>query len=166
MTVEISSAILDRLMGETIMYDRRETCGILRGWGGRILRADRAINVSPTPFTAFEIDPETLIAACRQARRPSSYDIVGYYHSHPTGDVMPSKRDAELAEPDGKLWLIFSRTRAQIWRATNAGQIFGRFDHVKFDLRVGKHVRQGIDEVRHRDLGRMFDVRFEQGTKL
>lgn len=124
-----------------------EKCGILRGRGQRIIRADRAANVSPTPQHAFEIDPADLIRAYRGARRRNGLDVLGFYHTHPSGDDAPSSTDAACAAPDGKLWLIAAKGKARLWRAVDNGGIHGRFDPVEFDLVVGKRAPERVGGV-------------------
>lgn len=124
-----------------------EKCGILRGRGNRITEAMSARNVSPTPTTAFEIDPAALIRAHQLARRRGGLAIFGYFHTHPVGDASPSSRDAAGAMPDGLLWLIASRTEAKLWRAVDNGVVHGRFDPVVFDLKVGNRCAQRVGGV-------------------
>lgn len=141
-----------------------EKCGILRGRGERITAVDPAENVSDTPEIAFEIDPATLFAAYRAQRRPRALQVLGFYHTHPSGDPDPSPRDADCAAPDGMLWLIATDRLARIWRAVPNGAVHGRFDPVRFDLKVGKSIKTGLLEVRHVDDGRTDDIRFEEPT--
>lgn len=75
-----------------------------------------AANVADKPERWFEIDPATLFAALR-AERGGGPTIAGYWHSHPSGDTMPSATDAKMAAADGKIWLIVSNRAATAWRA-------------------------------------------------
>lgn len=79
-----------------------------------------AANVADGPETRFEIDPAALFAALK-AERAGGPQIVGYWHSHPSGDVRPSETDAAMAARDGKLWLIVANGDAGLWRAAEAG---------------------------------------------
>lgn len=83
-----------------------EACGILLGEGVRILAYRPAINVHPAPRTHFEIDPQALIDAHRDARA-GGYQVLGYFHSHPSGPAQPSATDAAMAANDGSIWAIF-----------------------------------------------------------
>lgn len=150
--VSISSAILLRLMREAWLGERNEICGILLGRGEAILRADRTTNVAATPKTMFEIDPKALIDAYRRARRRAALSVLGYYHSHPGGNPIPSRHDAASAFPDGKLWLIITEGRAQLWRAVLRGELHGRFDPVAIDLIIGKRPPVRVDGVEMRGL--------------
>ncbi|WP_324871461.1 M67 family metallopeptidase [Sphingomonas psychrotolerans] len=90
-------------------------------------------NVAEDPTTRFEIDPAALFAALR-AERAGGPRIVGYWHSHPSGDATPSATDAAMAAPDGKLWLIVAGEAVTLWQAEEAGAVHGRFDAVAIDL--------------------------------
>ena len=169
MTVEISSALIQRIMRSTriaalvdgVIYPPRERCGLLLGRGETITRADETRNVSPTPQTHFEIDPAALLAAHRNARLPGRLEVLGYFHTHLSQSCEPSATDAALAAPDGKLWLIATSETAALWRAVPHGPILGRFEPVTFNLKVGKRLETGIDRIVHPDVGRSFVVRFE-----
>ena len=171
MTVEISSAIIQRIMRSTrvaspsdgVSDAPHERCGLLLGRDQTIIRADETRNVSPTPATHFEIDPAALLAAHRNARLPRSLAVLGYFHTHLTPNCEPSATDAALAAPDGKLWLIVTSRSAALWRATPNGEFFGRFDPVRFNLKVGKRLEMGIDRIVHPDAGKSIEVHFEQG---
>lgn len=113
---------------------RHEICGILRDVDGTIVRADPAANVATDPATRFEIDPAALFAAWRDARRPGSPGVAGWYHSHPSGDPDPSPTDAAQAAADGRLWLILGGRTARLWRAVAQGARYDRFDPVSFRL--------------------------------
>ncbi len=112
----------------------------MRGNGFRIRQLLSSHNVAEDPQRRFEIDPAVLLRCHRLARRPSGLDILGYYHSHPGGSPVPSRTDADMAQPDGKLWLIVTRTEARMWRAVAQGSMYQRFDPVAFDMVAGKRV--------------------------
>ena len=92
----------------------RECCGLLLGRGRRIEEARRAANVAADPARAFEVDPGVLIAAHRAARA-DGLEVVGCYHSHPSGVAEPSARDVEMAAGDGMLWVIVARDEVTGW---------------------------------------------------
>lgn len=139
---EISSALLARLV--RLADHHHEQCGILRGRGQVVRRVDLAANVAANPSIRFEIDPHALIAAHRAARRAGGLDLLGYFHSHPGGDAMPSATDAACAAPDGTLWLIAAHGEARLFRAVPTGALHGRFDPVCFDLVVGKRAPERV----------------------
>ena len=71
----------------------------------RVSQAHATANVHPNPATHFEIDPAALIAA-HKAERAGGPQVIGYYHSHPSGDPVPSSTDRAQAAHDGKVWAI------------------------------------------------------------
>nr|WP_234036251.1 M67 family metallopeptidase [Porphyrobacter sp. YT40] len=93
----------------------REACGILLGTGHRITAAREAANVHPQPRTHFEIDPQALIDAHRQARSGGA-QVLGYFHSHPSGPPEPSATDRACAAGDGKVWAIVAGDDVRLWR--------------------------------------------------
>lgn len=167
MNPEISSALILQIMRSVRVASYRdgrfgrphEKCGILRGRGNRVTAADYADNVSLEPEIAFEIDPAQLLAAYKAQRKARALQILGFYHTHLSDDPTPSVRDAEGAAPDGMLWLIATTLQARLWRAVPNGSIHGRFDPVRFDLRIGKQLSAGLLEVRHVDYGREYEIR-------
>ena len=102
-----------------------EACGLLLGVSGRIDTAQPTRNVSAEPSHSFEIDPAALFAAQR-AEREGSRALIGYYHSHPNGQALPSARDAARAAPDGKLWIIAAGDTLAAYLAGEGGHE-GRF---------------------------------------
>ncbi len=133
---QISSALLAQML--RLADDPFEHCGLLRGRGARVVRIEAARNVAPDPTAHFEIDPAALIAAHRATRRAHALALLGYYHTHPRGDAVPSITDARCAAPDGQIWLIASRQMVRAFRPHSLGAIHGRFDPVPIDLVVGK----------------------------
>lgn len=91
-------------------------------------RASVEANVSDDPTRRFEIDPAALIAALR-AERAGGERVIGYWHSHPSGDATPSATDAAMAAADGKIWVIVAGEAVTAWRAA-AGGLHGRFERV------------------------------------
>lgn len=92
-----------------------EACGILLGEGRRVLRLVQTRNVHRAPQTHFEIDPQALIDAHRAARE-GGLQVLGYFHSHPTGDCHPSAIDRAMAANDGKVWAIAAGGDVMFWR--------------------------------------------------
>jgi proteasome lid subunit RPN8/RPN11 len=81
----------------------RECCGFLVGRGTRVLFAVAAPNVS-TRRSRYRIDDSTHIELRRALRRFSPrLEIVGVYHSHPSGNARPSPTD--IAEAFYPAWI-------------------------------------------------------------
>jgi len=88
-------ALYDELLGEARRALPNECCGLLAGHGRTATRLFRAANALASP-TVYEIRPRELFALFRRMRE-EKLDLVGIYHSHPTGDNFPSARDRERA---------------------------------------------------------------------
>lgn len=113
--VAVSSEVLAALIDAARAAHPHEACGILLGEGERITAAVPAANIHPAPHTHFEIDPAALIAAHRAARAPGAPQVLGYYHSHPAGDPVPSATDQAMAARDGRVWAIIAGADVAFW---------------------------------------------------
>lgn len=143
--IEIEPAVLDRIREEVLRASPQECCGVLIGpaqnstqlqAGDNLAGRDPApfadpnvlyisgilpaANIAPDPVRLFEIDPETLIAAYR-AERAGTFTIIGFYHSHPRGEPVPSVTDQAMAARDGKVWLIAGEQAVACWRDDQEG---------------------------------------------
>ncbi|MES2988018.1 MAG: M67 family metallopeptidase [Pseudomonadota bacterium] len=116
MRVRISRCVVELIQRSAAEAEPREACGLLFGDTDVIADASVVANVSDDPERRFEIDPAALFAALK-AERAGGAKIAGYWHSHPGGDAMPSKTDAAMAAPDGKLWLIAAGDEFTLSRA-------------------------------------------------
>lgn len=105
MTIVVTREVLHALRKATARAHPKEACGILLGEGARIIRFVEAVNVHQAPETHFEVDPQALIDAHRDART-GDLQVLGYFHSHPMGTPEPSKTDQQSAAGDGKIWAI------------------------------------------------------------
>jgi proteasome lid subunit RPN8/RPN11 len=112
-----------------------ECCGILLGRPAS--DADDAIiiervvpsdNVHPERGNdRYEIAPETLLRAHKEAESEGQ-EVVGYYHSHPSGEGHPSDFDRETAQT-GVSYLIVALMEGVVlerksWRLNKAGTDF------------------------------------------
>ena len=133
MRYAISSTLLARLLTDAQNSPDREVCGLLFGSEGRIAEAEPCANAAADPARSFEIDPAALFAAHRRARG-GGVEVIGHYHSHPSGAAVPSARDAAQAMGDGALWLILTAGEARLWRSDRVGA----FDEVGLVADDGK----------------------------
>lgn len=120
MDIEVTSQALTTMRAAAAAAHPHEVCGLLLGEGARITAARVARNVHPTPATHFEIDPQALIDAHRAARAGGA-QVLGYFHSHPTGDPVPSMTDRASASGDGRIWAIVAGHDVRFWRDDIAG---------------------------------------------
>lgn len=115
MDVEVTSQALAAMRLAARSAHPREACGMLLGEGRRIIEARTTANVHPAPETHFEIDPQALIDAHRAARR-GGLQVIGYFHSHPAGDPVPSITDRAMAAGDGRVWAIIAGAQVRLWK--------------------------------------------------
>jgi len=120
MEIRVSRPVLAGLHAEAARAAPAECCGLLLGDGGTIEEARPAANVAAEPLRRFEIDPQALVDAYRGARSGGP-QVVGYYHSHPSGPAVPSATDRELAAGDGSVWAIIGESAVTFWRDEEAG---------------------------------------------
>ena len=116
----LTSGALATLLEEAQRAHPLECCGLLLGQDSVIAEARPAANVHPDPARHFEIDPAALIQAHRAARMGGP-QVLGYYHSHPTGRAEPSMTDREMASGDGRIWAIVAQGAVQLWRDAPEG---------------------------------------------
>jgi proteasome lid subunit RPN8/RPN11 len=108
-----------------------EVCGVLAGVqataGDRVTDVRRVANVADDPTTRYELDPAATLAAIDEVTAAGT-DVVGFYHSHPTGPAEPSPVDRELATWPGYVYLVVSLAETEpvlsAWRWT--GERFER----------------------------------------
>ena len=115
MRLEISREVLAGIRAAAAAAHPEEACGLLFGEDGLIDAWVEARNVAEHRADTFEIDPAALFAALR-AERAGGPRLIGYWHSHPNGDVEPSRRDTELADADGRVWVIVAGDDIAAWQ--------------------------------------------------
>ena len=108
------------LLSEARKAPHEEVCGLLLGEGSQVTAILPAANVHAQADRFFEIDPAVLIAASRAARNGGP-QVLGCYHSHPSGVAVPSATDAAMAAHDGKLWAIVADGVIGWWRDGESG---------------------------------------------
>lgn len=115
MQIEVTSQALTIMRAAARAAHPCEACGLLLGEGGRITQAVETRNVHPAPETHFEVDPQALIDAHRAARAGGP-QILGYFHSHPVGEPVPSATDRAMAAGDGRVWAIIAADEVCLWK--------------------------------------------------
>lgn len=118
--VQISRCVVEIIQRAAAEAAPREACGLLFGREDEISGCEVTDNVAENPERHFEIDPRALFAAIR-AERAGGATLLGYWHSHPSGNPRPSATDIAMAAPDGRLWLILAGDAVSVWRARAGG---------------------------------------------
>ena len=73
-----------------------EACGIIGGVGSRVYEIIPARNIAENPEYHYQMAERDLTNALFKLQK-TRMSIVGFYHSHPTGDFRPSLTDIEQA---------------------------------------------------------------------
>lgn len=73
----------------------------------RVERLLRAENAAERPETRYEIAPAEELALLERVEEAGD-DVVGFYHSHPTGPLAPSPTDERLAAWPDHSYVIVS----------------------------------------------------------
>lgn len=141
--MKIPTRILDIIAANCAAAYPNEGCGVLMGRPGNPDHVTDAMPVDnaevDSPRTRYRIDPRDLVLVQRLANI-LGYRILGYYHSHPDHDPIPSEEDRAMAAAgasDGVYHLIVRIDNGILWGFAN--WIFlqkpspGRFspDHVE-----------------------------------
>jgi proteasome lid subunit RPN8/RPN11 len=104
--VRITREVWEALVTQARQEPNVECCGLLAGRGGVITTVLPARNALASP-TAFDIVPAELFDLFHRMRR-LGLDHLGIYHSHPTGDNAPSRRDIAAAYYPEAAYFILS----------------------------------------------------------
>ncbi len=100
--IELTRPTYDGIVSHAYDGGEEEVCGVLAGPQGagadpsRVTRRYEATNVADAPRTRYLIDPEEQLELMERAE-DDDLDVVGFYHSHPTGPTRPSETDAVRA---------------------------------------------------------------------
>lgn len=86
-----------------------EFCGaIVRGDGG-------SLSAIATPNESRRPENSYFISAAVVLKLEQQYDVVGFYHSHPSGGCVPSSTDVEFALP-GYIYVIAAADCCRAWK--------------------------------------------------
>jgi proteasome lid subunit RPN8/RPN11 len=119
--IRIQARIANQLLAHAQRNASQECCGLLAGRSSVITHAFPATNAASDTAKAYEIAPEELFQLMREIRA-GKLDLLGIYHSHPTGENAPSPRDIERAYYPAAAYFIIS-SRAGAARAIRAFSI-------------------------------------------
>ncbi|HEX4693911.1 DUF5071 domain-containing protein [Sphingomonas sp.] len=154
MRLEISREALAGIRRAAGAAHPLEACGLLFGGEGLIDGFETTANVADDTNKGFEIDPAALLASLR-TERDGGARLIGYWHSHPSGDVEPSRRDLDNAQDDGKLWVIIAGDDVAAWQVRHSEILDlwrpGIILHDSEPLRVANYFSSGatIKDFRH-----------------
>jgi [CysO sulfur-carrier protein]-S-L-cysteine hydrolase len=105
-SIRVRADILNEMLGHARREPGIECCGLLAGRDGIVAVIFPAKNALSS-VTAYEIDPRDLFLLFRQMRA-EGLEHLGIYHSHPSGENVPSARDIEQAYYSDQAYFIVS----------------------------------------------------------
>ena len=106
----VRDALLDHAREGTDRERPVEICGVLAGTRGppdHVTDTRRVPNVATHPRTAYELDPAATMETIDRIEAAGG-DAVGFYHSHPETDPVPSATDRARATWTGYVYAIVS----------------------------------------------------------
>lgn len=103
----------------------QEACGVIGGIDGRALRIIPIPNTASDPQHHYTLDHAAFVKAIFSLER-EGLSLIGFYHSHPGGDPIPSQTDIREANYPDTAYLIIGlrnqRPTLAAWRL-NYGQV-------------------------------------------
>ncbi len=105
-TIQIRADILEAMLKHARREPEIECCGLLAGHSG-ILTAIFPAKNALASATSYEIAPQELFGLFKRMRE-QGLEHLGLYHSHPSGENVPSRRDIEQAYYPGQAYFIVS----------------------------------------------------------
>lgn len=100
---ELATAIIEHAR-KTLPH---ECCGVIIGVGDTAESVVPLPNIAVDPEHNYHIDDKALLEVLFQTQR-QNLDIVGFYHSHPKTDPVPSQTDVHLATYPDAAYVIAS----------------------------------------------------------
>lgn len=103
--IYLSETLINTLTTYAVEGKPREVCGLLVGVGVRVNRVIPIPNISEDPESRYYMDPTTLIKRLASVEE-EGLSLMGFYHSHPTGEPIPSPTDIQQANYPGAAHII------------------------------------------------------------
>lgn len=104
--VIIAVAHFNMMRDHAIARLPEEACGVLAGRDGRCLSIMPLTNALHSP-TRYEIAPEELFATF-STLKDNDWELLGIFHSHPSGEAWPSRVDTQEAYYPNTAYLILA----------------------------------------------------------
>ncbi|HXX18957.1 MAG TPA: M67 family metallopeptidase [Candidatus Acidoferrum sp.] len=105
--LRVDHGVIQTILVESRRKSTQECCGLLAGREGVITHAFPAENVAADPTRNYELAPKEIVRLLREFRA-QGLEFLGIYHSHPSGDNVPSPRDIERAYYSEAVYFILS----------------------------------------------------------
>lgn len=106
-TLSLTRGVWEKMRTEAQKYAPEEACGLLAGQEGRASEIFSIPNSLHSPVR-YRMDPHDQWEAF-QSMEARGLDLVGIYHSHPSGPEIPSLTDIAEAYYPEVVYLIWSQ---------------------------------------------------------
>ncbi len=105
--VRIPEAMYAEMVAHIVTGYPNEACGLLASKDGQVVKNYPAVNAAEHADDFSEIGAQDLLRIYQDI---DEYDgeMYSYYHSHPTSEAYPSRRDIEWARRNKLYYIIFS----------------------------------------------------------
>jgi desampylase len=110
----MTTTIIERIRAEASNANT-EICGALIGDGTAVIRTLALVNHSAHTQDSFYI-PATEVMRIERAADLEGHMVMGFYHSHPNGDAVPSTTDVHEAVPGYVYWIVSRSGDVRAWR--------------------------------------------------
>ncbi|HVA95029.1 MAG TPA: M67 family metallopeptidase [Candidatus Dormibacteraeota bacterium] len=104
--IQIRAEILEALLQQARSEPKMECCGLLAGRAGIITAIFPAKNALASA-TSYEIAPQELFRLFKRLRE-EGLEHLGLYHSHPSGENVPSASDIAQAYYPEQAYFVLS----------------------------------------------------------
>ena len=105
------------LAQEMVAYAREaqpnECCGVILGFGETAEQIISIANIASKPMYNFQMDEKALLKVMYLAEH-SNREIIGFYHSHPRSEPIPSPTDIRLAYYPDAATIIVSLQNGEV----------------------------------------------------
>ncbi len=112
--IVLTKGHLEEMEGHARKERPNEACGILAGRENQVEKVFSCKNVSNNPTSRYTIAPEELIYVFNSVEE-QGLEILGFYHSHPSGPANPSNIDLSEATWDGCSYVILHPGNISSW---------------------------------------------------
>jgi proteasome lid subunit RPN8/RPN11 len=113
-----------QILEHACLESPQEACGLILGQQGQVERVVAAANIASDPLRRYMIDPQFLSQHLPEA--------IGFYHSHPRGEPIPSPTDVREAFYPDMITLIAGlkgEPSLAAWKIAN-----GRVDPIEMHI--------------------------------
>lgn len=131
--IEIPARVREQIADRALAALPEECCGVLlgerEGDSGLVFEAHGVDNVSAgNRERRYEVAPGELLSMHRSARE-RGIEVIGFFHSHPSGDARPSRHDRRTAWFSASYLIVAVRggevREFRSWRLRGAEAEFG-----------------------------------------